>query len=119
MPLHVRHSSETRGRIEIKQELDGGRSRYVLVARLHPISGKRPIPSLYDVAIVAASGDVWVMSGVERVVGGPLGHEHWLGQSWLIRPGPTDDLIRAENEVNRLAGLLHGMQPKTTADDES
>ena len=112
MPLFVRHASETRGRIDVRQELDNGRSRHVLVARLAPVKGHRAIPPLYDAVLVGA-GEVWVLSGVERVVGGPLGHEHWLAQSWLIRPGPIDDLIKAEGEVNRLSGLLHELQAKT------
>ena len=111
MPVHVRNGGQTRGRIEVKQEQDPTRSRYVLVARFHATAGHRTISNLYDAALVAALGDVWVLAGIERVVGGPMSLEHSLGQSWIITPAPIEDLIRAEAEINRLSGVLAGMQP--------
>jgi hypothetical protein len=106
MPSHVRNAGTVRGVLSVKQEEDSIRHRTVLVARLSPVSGARPIPPLYDVALVSSTGDVWTLAGYERVQSGALQHEYTLGQSWLVTPAPLEDLRKAEAEWARLAQML-------------
>jgi hypothetical protein len=119
MPSHVRVAGTVRGVLTIKQEDDSQRGRMLLVARVHQpgaIAGFRQVPPLYDVALVASTGDAWTLTGHERINAGPLQQETLLGQSWLVAPASLEDLRRAENEWQRLAQLLHQLQSGKKSD---
>ena len=73
---------------------------------LTPVAGARPVPPLYDVTLVASTGEVWTLAGYERVQSGALQQEYTLGQSWLVTPAPLEDLRKAEAEWARLAQML-------------
>jgi hypothetical protein len=112
---HVRMASSTRGRIQVRQETDAMRKRTVLVARLVATTGYQAIPALFDVTLVGTSGELWVLSGFERIQAGPLAREHAVGQSWLIEPAPVEDLIKAETQVNKLSGEAHELKQQLRA----
>jgi len=108
MPHHVRNAGTLRGSLTIKQEDDHVRHRTMLVARFTPQLqiGSRVVPPLYDVVLIASTGDVWTLAGYERVTSGALQQEYFLGQSWLVTPAPLEDLRKAEAEWARLATIL-------------
>ena len=108
MPHHVRNAGTVRGLLTIKQEEDHVRHRTTRVARFTPQHqiGSRVVPALYDVVLIASTGEVWTLAGYERVTSGALQQEYFLGQSWLVTPAPLEDLRKAEAEWARLATLL-------------
>jgi hypothetical protein len=113
LPSHVRGAGTVRGVVTIRQENDPTRGRMVLVARVQPpgaLGGFRQVPPLYDVAIVASTGEAFTLTGHERINAGPLQQETLLGQSWLIEPGPLEDLRKAENEWARLAAEIEALK---------
>jgi len=79
-----------------------------LVARFSPQHqiGLRVVPPLYDVVLIASTGEVWTLAGYERVTSGALQQEYFLGQSWVVTPAPLEDLRKAEAEWAKLAALL-------------
>ena len=108
MPHHVRNAGTLRGTLSIKQEEDRVPHRATLVARFAPQVpvGSRVIPPMYDVVLIASSGEVWTLAGYERMTSGALQQEYFLGQSWLVTPAPLEDLRKAEGEWAKLAALL-------------
>jgi hypothetical protein len=113
LPSHVRGAGTVRGVLTIRQENDPARGRMVLVARVQQagaLGGFRQVPPLYDVAIVASTGEAFTLTGHERINAGPLQQETLMGQSWLIEPGPMEDLRKAENEWRRLAQVVESMK---------
>ena len=108
MPHHVRNSGTLRGTLTIKQEDDHIRHRTTLVARFSPQHqiGSRVVPPLYDVVLIAPTGEVWTLAGDERVTSGALQQEYFLGQSWVVTPAPLEDLRKAETHWAKLAALL-------------
>jgi len=64
------------------------------------------VPPLYDVVLIAPTGEVWTLAGYERVTSGALQQEYFLGQSWVVTPAPLENLRKAEAEWAKLAALL-------------
>ena len=83
---HVRIAGRTRGRLSVGQEADAVRHRSLLVARVHPAAGFRAIPALYDVVLIASTGERWILTGHERIQSGPLAHEYAVAQTWILEP---------------------------------
>jgi hypothetical protein len=107
IPHHVRDAGTVRGTLSVRQEDDHIRHRITLVARLSLIGGgMRTVPPLFDVVLISATGDSWMLAGYERVTSGALQQEYFLGQSWVVTPAPLEDLRKAEDEWARLAKLL-------------
>lgn len=94
-----------RGLLSIRQETDQARRRVTLVARVQPREGEGP-PPLYDVTLIACTGEIWTLAGYEWTEAGALQHEHCYGQSWLVEPAQTDDVIRAEREWAKAAARV-------------
>ena len=87
MEEHVRIAGIVRGRLTVGQEQDSLRPRTVRVARLLCSGGVRtPVQPLYDVTLVASSGESWTLAGFERIEAGRMRHVHLLGQAWIIEP---------------------------------
>ncbi len=107
---HLRWASRTRGTLSIQQEHDGVRRRAVLVARLHPGTGQRAIPPLFDVALIGAKGTSWTLTGVERIQVAPLGREHAVGQTWLVEAAAVGDLIALEQKWSAACGRVHELE---------
>ena len=63
------------------------------------------MPPLYDVVLIAPTGEVWTLAGYERVTSGALQQEYFLGQSWVVTPAPLEDLRKSEAEWAKLAEL--------------
>jgi hypothetical protein len=81
------------------------------VARLTQASSNaKAVPPLYDVALLSSSGEVWTLTGHERIRGGPLQQEHAMVQSWLVTPAPLEDLRKAELEWARLSELVASLK---------
>jgi hypothetical protein len=115
MQLQARNAGTVRGRLTVRQESDPTRGRMILVARVHhagAFAGFRQVPPLYDVALVASTGEALTLTGHERISAGPLQEETLLGQSWIVAPAPLEDLRRAENEWQRLAELVDELRAK-------
>ena len=118
VPYHIRAANQVRGTLTVKQEQDNLRHRTTLVARLTQQSSMaKQIPPLFDVQLVCSTGDVWTLSGYERVTTGVMREDVLLGQAWLITPAPLEDLRKAELEWARLAELVEhlrtGQSPTT------
>ena len=120
---HVRIAGRTRGRLSIAQEADAVRRRSILVARVQPAMGCRVIPALYDVVLIASTGERWVLTGHERIQSGPLAHEYAVAQTWILEPAAVQDLIdvefkwsQAQGKVSELERQLRGLaEPKPPA----
>ena len=124
MARHVRVAATVRGRLTVAQEVDSLRHRTVLVARLVGSgSVKPPIHPLYDVTLVASTGECWTLAGFERVEAGPLRHVHFVGQSWIVEPAASQDLIDAELKWSVASGRAHELEQQlnrlTAAADSS
>jgi hypothetical protein len=113
-PRHIRSARTFRGVLHIRQESDPVRHRAVLVARLTAPGGQPAIPPLYDVAIVAASGPVWTLSGYERVETDTL-EPQFFGQAWMVEPASIQDLIDAERNWSHAAGRVHQLEQQLLA----
>ena len=107
---HVRVATRTKGNLSIRQENDGIRHRTILVARLHPGSGQREIPALFDVTLLASTGERWILTGHERIQSGPLAHEYAVVQTWVIEPAAVQDLIDVELKWSRACGRVHELE---------
>ena len=123
---HVRIAGRTRGSITVRQETDNIRHRTILVARLVPASGHRPITPLYDAVLIGTSGERWMLAGSERIITGPLGREVSVGQSWIIEPVVVQDLIDVEvkwtnalREANSLREQLRDLTAKSARPEVS
>jgi hypothetical protein len=91
--------------------MDAVRNRTTLVARLLCAgAGRGPVHPLYDVALIASSGNTWTLAGFERVEAGPLRALHVLGQSWLIEPVVMQELIDVERKWSAAAGRVHDLE---------
>jgi len=115
MPHHVRNAGTVRGLLTIKQEDDHVRHRTTLVARLTPQHqiGSRVVPPLYDVVLIASTGEVWTLAGYERVTSGALQQEYFLGQSWLVTPAPLEVFKKGRGRVGeaRNTSGSQGLRP--------
>jgi hypothetical protein len=108
---HLRLAGAVRGRLSITQELDTVRNRTTLVARLLCAgAGRGPVHPLYDVALIASSGNTWTLGWFERVEAGPLCSLHVLGQSWLIEPVMIQELMDVERKWSAAAGRVHDLE---------
>ncbi len=115
MAKHVRVAATVRGRLTVAQELDGLRHRTVLVARLVCSSSVKPaVQPLYDVTLVASTGECWTLAGFERIEAGPLRHVHFVGQSWIVEPAAIQDLIDAELKWSTASGRAHALEQQLT-----
>ena len=76
MPHHVRNAGTVRGLLTIKQEDDHVRHRTTLVARFAPQHqiGSRVVPPLYDVVLIASTGEVWTLVGISANVTDDFGN---------------------------------------------
>lgn len=110
MEKHVRIAGTVRGRITVAQEQDSLRHRTVLVARLACNGPRLPVQPLYDVTLVASSGEIWTLAGFERIEAGPMRHVHLVGQAWIIEPVVIQDLIDAERKWSAAAGRVHELE---------
>lgn len=106
LPPHLRHATTVRGALTVRQEHDPVRHRYTLIARVVSVrEGQAPAP-LYDAALVASTGGVLALTGIERVADGSLAVERCYAQSWLIEPAALEDLIRAEREWSKASARV-------------
>lgn len=110
MEKHVRIASIVKGKLTVAQEQDSLRHRTVLVARLHTGTARSPIPPLFDVTLVASTGETWTLAGFERIEAGPMRHVHLLGQAWLIEPAAIQDLIDVERRWSVASGRAHELE---------
>lgn len=110
MEKHVRIASIVKGKLTVAQEQDSLRHRTVLVARLHTGSARQQIPPLFDVTLVASTGETWTIAGFERIEAGPMRHVHLLGQAWLIEPVAIQDLIDVERKWSAASGRAHELE---------
>jgi hypothetical protein len=78
-------------------------------------AGRGPVHPLYDVALIASSGNTWTLAGFERVEAGPLRALHVLGQSWLIEPVAMQELIEVERKWSAAAGRVHDLEQQLIA----
>lgn len=92
---HLRLAGMVRGSLRITQEDDAVRHRTVLVARLASSGVGKSIPPLYDVVVLASTGETWTLAGFERIEAGPLRQLHFVAQSWIVEPAAVQDLIDA------------------------
>ena len=104
--------SGTRLSLRPKRSSPGGSCR-------HANSNAKAVPPLYDVALLSSSGEVWTLTGHERILGGPLQQEHAVVQSWLVSPAPLEDLRKAEAEWGRLEEILARQAPAGTKSESS
>lgn len=107
---HLRVAGMVRGSLTITQEEDSVRRRTVLVARLAPLGAGRGIPPLFDVVVVASTGETWTLSGFERLEAGPLRQLHFVAQSWIVEPAAVQDLIDAERKWGTAASRVHELE---------
>jgi hypothetical protein len=111
MEKHVRTAGIVRGRLTVKQEQDSLRHRTVLVARLLSSGGTNsPVHPLYDVTLVASSGESWTLAGFERIEAGPMRHVHLVGQAWIVEPASIQDLIDVERKWSAASGRAHELE---------
>ncbi len=114
MPGHIRNATTVRGRLSVAQEEDALRRRTVLVARFTPAKGNgtlmQRLPPLYDVQLISLNGEVMTLAGYERVVAGVLQQDYVLGQSWIVTPGPIEDLMHAEAQWRDAAEKIVELQ---------
>ena len=108
MEKHVRTASIVKGRLTVSQ--DSLRHRTVLVARLLTGSTRPQIPPLFDVTLVASTGETWTLAGFERIEAGPMRHVHLVGQAWLIEPVAIQDLIDVERKWSAASGRAHELE---------
>jgi hypothetical protein len=107
---HLRVAGMVRGSLTITQEEDSVRHRALLVARLAPQGAGRSIPPLFDVAVVASTGETWTLAGFERIEAGPLRQLHFVAQSWIVEPAAVQDLIDVERKWGAAAGRVHELE---------
>lgn len=110
MEKHVRTASIVKGRLTVSQEQDSLRHRTVLVARLLTGTTRPQIPPLFDVTLVASTGETWTLAGFERIEAGPMRHVHLVGQAWLIEPVAIQDLIDVERKWSAASGRAHELE---------
>jgi hypothetical protein len=108
LPKHFTIRSSVRGRLLVREQHDDTHRRMVRVARLEVPAAARTEapPPLYDAVLLAGNGDWWTLAGFERLPAGPLHEVVAFAQTWYLVPAPLEDLIRAEQLVNRLSGEL-------------
>ena len=111
MEKHAQIAWIVRGRLTVGQEQDSLRHRTVLVARLFCSGGVRtPVHLLYDVTLVASSGESWTLAGFERIEVGPMRHVHLVGQAWIIEPVAIQELIDVERKWSAASGRAHELE---------
>ena len=111
MEKHVRIAGIVSGSITVAQERDSLRHRTVLVARLKcSDSFKTPVQPLYDVTLVAGTGESWTLAGFERIEAGPMRHVHLVGQAWIIEPVAIQALIDVERKWSAASGRAHELE---------
>ena len=111
MEKHVRIAGIVSGSITVAQERDSLRHRTVLVARLKcSDSFKTPVQPLYDVTLVAGTGESWTLAGFERIEAGPMRHVHLVGQAWIIEPVAIQELIDVERKWSAASGRAHELE---------
>jgi hypothetical protein len=110
-------AQEVRGRLSIREQADETRHRRVRVAQIvTPTAAAEAIRPLYDVQLLGSlNGGQWSLTGYERAPTAVHAGDCIYGQTWLIRPGPDDDLLKAYDEIDRMVRLLvqHGIDPRT------
>lgn len=119
MEKHLRLAGMARGRLTITQEEDSVRHRTVLVARLSSPGANRGIPPLYDVALLAGTGETWTLAGFERIEAGPLRQLHFVAQSWIVEAAAVQDLIDAERKWAAAAGRVFELEQRLAAADRN
>jgi hypothetical protein len=110
MEKHVRIASIVKGKLTVAQEQDALRHRTVLVARLLTGTTGPQIPPLFDVTLVASTGETWSLAGFERIEAGPMRQVHLVGQAWLIEPEAIQDLIDVERRWSAASGRAHELE---------
>lgn len=117
---HVRQVGQTRGTLWMAMETVGRRT--MLVARLQEAPGQRAIPPLYDAALAGLASSSWVVTGHERVEAGPTRAQCLVGQTWLVEPAASSDVIAIEQkwlaavrEANALREELAAGAPRTSS----
>jgi hypothetical protein len=85
-PHHQRWTGEQRGQLLVIEQYDQEHGRAVRAARLVNSAGDDLMPPLYDVQLISAKPDWWVLSGFERSTTEFSSDTRSVAQSWVLIP---------------------------------
>ena len=73
--------------------------------------GSRVVPPLFDVVLIASTGEVWTLAGYGHVTSGALQQEYFLGQRWLAEAMMTK-VGSAEQEARAVVKSVYAPEEK-------